>query len=253
MMSPRETDIVSGEPDPKAAKRGFFTTLPGILAAVAGLITALATAAGVFIAARDSGTPADATNNLGNTTTSVVAEDYYTTDGSKPRLAPTCEGIFNLCLGDPIEAAISLFGGEDDRSEYGGTVWRQWTIGGSYITVSADQVGSIVSLAASTEPGSGFRLLLPGALTLGESTMGQVQIQRGEPDSQETFAAENSVFYQYIYCAGPNATMNVTFAYVVEVGPDDPGGFDSLYSKQLTSYSVDFGIPGADECVSQGG
>ena len=103
-------------------------------------------------------------------------------------------------------------------------------------------MGSIVSLSASTGSDTGFRLLLPGALILGESTMGQVWDQRGAPDQKDSFSAENMTFYSYIYCVGPEATVKAEFSYGAEIGsPEDPGGLANLPGEQVHTYSVDYG------------
>lgn len=161
---------------------------------------------------------------------------------STPKLAPTCEGIFNLCLGTPVEEATSLLGAEDERYGTEDVVYRYWRLGDSGITVAADTVGSIRELTGSTPDESAFRLVLPGGLILGETSMGQVEQVRGEPDSQDVFSAEGAKYYTYTYCVGGEGSIGVDFNYVTPYTADDPGpGFDGLATKELSSYSMGYG------------
>lgn len=230
------------QPDASQERGRFFTTLPGILTGVAALLTAMATVAGVFFF-RDSGEQPPADGAGQGATSELEAEDFYTLDGSVPRMAPSCEGIMNLCLGTPVEAAISLLGPEDERFGMEGQINRQWRIGDAYITVESDEIGSIVSLTAATNPGTAFRLLLPGAIVLGESTMQDVLDKRGEPDFQDDWIYENTYhFYEYHYCEGLEGAVGVTFTHAADYGREsDPGSLDLVWREPLSSYTVEYG------------
>lgn len=216
--------------------------------ATGGVVAVLGIALTLFLALRnsDSGTAPQGPQSTGEGAAGgAKAEDYYTLDGSRPQLAPKCEGILNLCLNTPVDVATSLLGREDERyaGEFEGQIYRRWQLGEGNITVGGDSADSIFSMTAATEDDTtSFRLLLPGALTLGESTMGQVVDQRGPPDFQEQEFVENLVFYTYRYCIGPEQSIKVEFTYSTFLGgPDDPGSVDKVFTKPVTSYSVQSG------------
>lgn len=175
---------------------------------------------------------------------------YYTTDGTKPSLFPSCNGAFGLCLGSPLDQALTMFGTEDQR--YGGpdpgSITRQWGFDGVLLTVDADDIESIraITVAIGEKPKAGLRIALrsgwphePTRLLLGPLTMGDVIQRLGEPYDTASFSAENTWFYTYVYRAGPEGTHVLEFTHAsfgdeVGFGPD-------LDRRLVTSFHVRYG------------
>jgi hypothetical protein len=167
---------------------------------------------------------------------------YYSADGSRPALFPTCEGILSICLGTPLERVRALLGVEDSRSAAGGDVYRTWTVGnpGVSITLTTDDVGAVKFLTATLDESKGLRVGLPKHLVMGESTMGDVVKVFGKPLKQTKQAAETQVFYLRTYYAGGEGSEKQTFGYATLYGTKaDPKAFNAiLRTRPVNSYTL---------------
>jgi hypothetical protein len=168
---------------------------------------------------------------------------YYSTDGSRPRLFPTCNGVLGICLGTPLERVRGLLGVEDSRSGAGGDVYRTWTIGhpGITLTLSTDEVKAVKFLTAAVGPKlGGFRVGLPKHMVMGHATIGDVLRAFGKPLRQRKDAAETQVFYSLRYYAGGEGTEFQNFGYATLYGSkSDPKGFNpALRSRPVNTYTL---------------
>jgi hypothetical protein len=173
-------------------------------------------------------------------------EGYITYDGSIPIAAQRCSGVLSLCLGDPIDAALDLLG-EDYTMVEGasaGSVIRQWCVSevepaplckGVFVTIEADAIGAIGSIAASSclNP-EGPRVALPDGLILGDTQFRDLVALLGPPKEIDRNAAENSHFVDYLYRRGPEGTLTAPFGICApyEVGDAE------LEGEVITSYKV---------------
>jgi hypothetical protein len=232
-----------GDPAPPRRRR-----LPVIAAAVGALVLVVAVAviAAVLVADGDGGgkTPSDTSGSEEPNPDEPTS--WYTTDRSLPALMPDCNGVFGLCLGSPIEQAEILFGVEEDRFDGPDGVTRAWDIGPIGVSVTEDDVGSIVRISANIAEGERVALGLPHDLLMGEATMGDVQGRWGRPYDTELVEGENLVIYKYLYQGGGEGVEQVGFSYGTIGagfgGRNDPGGFnEELETRPVTGFAVDYG------------
>lgn len=166
---------------------------------------------------------------------------YVTTDASDPQLHPRCMGLFNLCLSNPVDKALGLFGREDSRYEGAdpGSITRQWKVRGAFITIDADNVGSITGISVSVpeEKLHRLRVSLPRRLVLGSASMGDVVGRMGSAHESDVFVAENTWFYSYIYRTGPEGSVVFDFGHS-NFGGEVPSG--DLDRRPVTSFSVGY-------------
>lgn len=171
------------------------------------------------------------------------ASDYYTSDGSSPKLSPACEdGIFNFCLGSPLQKAMQLLGTEGERYGDAQYVARQWELGDVHVSVVADKAHSICSLTATVASDGVGKIAIPGPLVIGEARMADVLDKRGQPDDTNRLQGEGIIIYDYVYVTGPEGSVRLEYSYATEDGgPDDPGGFGAeLAGKPVTSFSANY-------------
>lgn len=242
----------SGSPLPGAPPRPRRRFVVAGIAAATVLLLALGALA---LAGRNGPTeetsasePTTTEPGAGAPGTSAPAVDdpgsYYTTNGSQPALFPECNGVFGLCLANPVDAATALLGLQTERYQGVEGVARVWEEGPIRLTVEGDDIGSIVHMTASIAGDQEVALGLPEGLVLGQSTMGDVKQRLGEPFGTDTVSGENIMIYINCYRRGPEGSELLEFSYATELGSaNDPGGFNSALDMQLvTSFRVGYGV-----------
>ena len=209
-------------------------------------------ATALLVACVDSGNDdqgdAGAETSRGVTTTqpSTTAPDvlavssWASTDGGRPALMPDCPGVLGICLGAPLERVTQVLGLEASRyvGAEAGEVGRQWeAIPGLTVTIETDAVGAVESITASVDEAAAVRLGLPGGAVLGEATMGSIVNDRGPPQDNEDFAAENSWFYTNVWRDGPEGSVALKYT-VVSDGQELTGA--AVGARRLSSFTAEY-------------
>ncbi len=173
--------------------------------------------------------------------TSGSVEAFIASAGQIPAAVPNvaCNGAFGWCLGTPFAKVTAALGIEDDRWGADGTISHQWDRGSWWMTIKENDIGAITRIHVSTD-GSAVIALNDGT-PLGATTIGELRSR--VPATTCFFAAENWVFYDHVYVAGPEGTEIVVFGTDF-TGETDPGGFGPVVDGSVvTSWSVSFDGP----------
>jgi hypothetical protein len=111
---------------------------------------------------------------------------------------------------------------EQQRWGYQGSVNSDWylTRPRAEFSVESDRVGSVYFLRALVRDRDlgRVRIALPGRLSIGGSTMGDVIRRLGPPVKQHRDYVETEVIYSYDYFLGPEGTYKQTYSVVTTIG-----------------------------------